>query len=100
MRFGDVRSVDQKQQALALMEESGCETTQPCGPEEWGKLQRALAPEFRLKIFQFKVNTSKLKLEPLYKGQGHGRCLNVLYDNQHYDAILSMSAVTEHPYLM
>ena len=22
-----------------LMEEAGCDTTQPCGPEEWGKLQ-------------------------------------------------------------
>jgi hypothetical protein len=98
MRKGDVRALDQKQQALALMEEAGCDTSQPCGPEEWGKLQRALAPEFRLKIFQFKVNTRRLQLEPLYKGQGHGTCLNVLYDNQHYDAILSMPGVTEHPY--
>jgi hypothetical protein len=96
MRLGDVRSVDQKQQAVALMEEAGCDTTQPCGPEEWSKLQRVLAPEFRLKIFQFKVNTRRLQLEPLYKGWGDGTCLNVLYDNQHYDAILSMPGVTEH----
>jgi hypothetical protein len=98
MRKGDVCSVDQKQQAVALMEEAGCDTTRPCGPEEWSKLQRVLAPEFRLKIFQFKVNTRRLQLEPLYKGWGHGTCLNVLYDNQHYDAILSMPGVTEHPY--
>jgi hypothetical protein len=44
MRKGDVRALDQKQQALALMEEAGCDPTQPCGPEEWGKLQRVLAP--------------------------------------------------------
>jgi hypothetical protein len=98
MRQGDHDSLDQKRQAVALMEEAGCETTQPCGPEEWSKLQRTLAPEFRLKIFQFKVNTRRLQLEPLYKGWGHGTCLNVLYDNQHYDAILSMSGVTEHQY--
>jgi hypothetical protein len=68
MRLGDEQSVDQKRQAVALMEEAGCDTTQPCGPEEWSKLQRVLAPEFRLKIFQFKVNTRHLQLEPLYKG--------------------------------
>jgi hypothetical protein len=54
MRKGDKRSVDQKQQALALMEEAGCDPTQPCGPEEWSKLQQVLAPHYRLKIFQFK----------------------------------------------
>jgi hypothetical protein len=90
MRKGDTKALDQKRQAVALMEEAGCETTQPCGPEEWSKLQRALVPEFRFKIFQFKGNTRRLQLEPLYKGWGHGTCLNVLYDNQHYDAILSM----------
>jgi hypothetical protein len=82
----------------ASSEQAGCDTSQPCGPEEWSKLQQALAPDYRLKIFQFKVNTSKLKLEPLYKGQGHGTCLNVLYDNQHYDTILSMPGVTEHKF--
>jgi hypothetical protein len=93
-----MQALDQKRQALALMEQAGCDTSQPCGPEEWGKLQHVLASNYRLKIFQFKVNTSKLKLEPLYKDQGHGTCLNVLYDKQHYDAILSMSAVTENKY--
>ena len=34
----------------------------------------------------------------LYKGSGNGTCLNVLYDNQHYDAILSMPGVTENKY--
>jgi hypothetical protein len=95
MRLGDTQALEQKRQAVALMEEAGCETTQPCGPEEWSKLQRTLALEFRLKIFQFKVNTRRLQLEPVYKGWGHGTCLNVLYDNQHYDA---MPGVTEHPY--
>jgi hypothetical protein len=38
VRLGDEQSVDQKRQAVALMEEAGCETTQPCGPEEWSKL--------------------------------------------------------------
>jgi hypothetical protein len=96
MRKGDRQDLDQKRQALALMEEAGCETTQPCVPEEWGKLQHVLAPEFRLKIFQFKVNTRRLQLKPRYKGWGQGTCLNVLYDNQHYDAILSMLGVTEY----
>jgi hypothetical protein len=98
MRLGDTQALDQKRQALTLMEEAGCDTTQLCGPEEWGKLQQALAPDYRFKIFQFKVNTQRLQLEPLYKGWGHGTCLNVLYDNQHYDAILSMPGVTEHQY--
>jgi hypothetical protein len=70
MRLGDTQALEQKRQALALMEEAGCETTQPCGPEEWGKLQQVLALEFRLKIFQFKVNTRRLQFEPLYKGGG------------------------------
>jgi hypothetical protein len=39
MRQGDHDSLDQKRQAVALMEEAGCETTQPCCPEEWSKLQ-------------------------------------------------------------
>jgi hypothetical protein len=39
MRQGDTKTLDQKRQAVALMEEAGCETTQPCGPEEWSKLQ-------------------------------------------------------------
>jgi hypothetical protein len=77
MRLGDERSIDQKRQALDLMEEAGCETPLPCGPEEWSKLQRALASEFRLKIFQFKVNTRRLQLQSLYKGWEHGTCLNV-----------------------
>ena len=51
MRLGDQQSADQKRQALALMEEAGCDPTQPCGPEEWEKLQRVLAPEFRLEDF-------------------------------------------------
>jgi hypothetical protein len=98
MRKGDHDSLDQKRQAVALLEEAGCDTSQPCGPEEWGKLQQVLAPEFRLKIFLFKVNTHRLQLEPIYKGLGNGTCLNVLLDNQHYDAILSMPGVTENPY--
>jgi hypothetical protein len=81
MRLGDVRALDQKRQALALMEEAGCDTTQPCGLEEWRTLQHVLAPEIRLKIFQFKVNTRRLQLEPLYKGWRHGTCLNVFFDN-------------------
>jgi hypothetical protein len=39
MRKGDTQALDQKRQALALMESAGCDTTQPCGPEEWSKLQ-------------------------------------------------------------
>jgi hypothetical protein len=72
MRKGDHDSLDQKRQAFTLMESAGCDTSQPCGPEEWGKLQHMLAPEFRLKSFQFKVNTRRLQLEPLYKGWGQG----------------------------
>jgi hypothetical protein len=98
MRKGDMQPLDQKRQTLALMESAGCDTTQPCGPEQWSKFQQTLAPEYRLKIFQFKVNTQRLQLEPLYKGQEHGTCLNVLFDNGHYDAILSMPGVTKHKY--
>jgi hypothetical protein len=80
MRYGDVRALDQKRQALILMESAGCDTTQPSGPKEWSKLQQALAPDYRLKIFQFKINTRRLQLELLYKGWGNGQCINVLFD--------------------
>ena len=98
MRKGDSRALDQKRQALKLMEQAGCDIHQPCGPQEWEKLQEILAPDYRLKIFQFKVNTQRMKLEPLYKGRGNGTCLNVLLDSGHYDAILSMPGVTENIY--
>jgi hypothetical protein len=72
----DVRNVHQKRQALTLMESAGFDTSFPCGPEEWRKLQQGLAPDYRLKIFQFKVDTRRLQLESLYKWWGHGKCLN------------------------
>lgn len=56
----------------------------PCGPEEWNNLQEVLAPEFRLKLFQFKTESTRVKLVPIYKGKGNGICLNVLFDDQHY----------------
>jgi hypothetical protein len=68
MRKGDVRGVDQKQQALAPMEQAVCNISALCGPKEWSKIQQALVPDYYLKIFQFKVNTRRLQLEPLYKG--------------------------------
>jgi hypothetical protein len=80
------------------MESVGCDTTEPCGPEEWSKLQQALAPDYRLKIFQFKVNTWRLQLEPLYKGWDHGKCLIILYNIGHYDTIRSMPGVTDTQY--
>ncbi|XP_048775446.2 uncharacterized protein LOC125680045 [Ostrea edulis] len=98
MRKGDTQSLDQKRQALALMELAGCANDQPCGPQEWEKLHQVLAPEYRLKIFQFKTNTQRLRLNPIYRGQGSGKCLNILLDNEHYDTITSMPGVTENPY--
>lgn len=93
MRKGDFRSVDQKQQAMELMRQAHCDPDMPCEPQEWNKLQEALIPQYRLKIFQFKTGCSRTKLEPLYKGKGHGTCLNILLDKQHYDTILSMPGV-------
>lgn len=80
------------------MKKAHCDPNIPCGPEEWNKLQEVLAPKFRLKIFQFKTGSTRLKLEPIYKGKGNGICLNVLFDDQHYDTILSMPGVTENKY--
>ncbi|XP_061181223.1 uncharacterized protein LOC133189847 [Saccostrea echinata] len=98
MRKGDYKYLDQKNEALALMEQAGCDIHRPCGPEEWGKLQQVLTPRYRLKIFQFKSTSSKLTLEPVYKGYGEGTCLNVLLDDHHYDAIISMPGVTGNQY--
>lgn len=42
--------------------------------------------------------SSRLKLEPIYKGKENGICLNVLFDDQYYDNILSMTGVTENKY--
>lgn len=95
----DCRSAVQKKQALELMELAGCDSTlSSCGPLEQGNLQGVLYPEFRLKIFQFQANSSTLKLEPIYKGYGNGKCLNVLLDQGHYDTILSMPGISEHQY--
>ncbi|XP_061166278.1 uncharacterized protein LOC133175177 [Saccostrea echinata] len=94
MRVGDVRSNDQKNQAKALMEQAGCDIHQSCGPEEWGKLQQVLYPQYRLKIFQIKSMSSKFSLEPIYKGNGQGISLNILLEDHHYHAILSMPGIT------
>ncbi|XP_061170302.1 uncharacterized protein LOC133179605 [Saccostrea echinata] len=98
MRLGDTQSLNQKREAITLMEQAGCDIHRPCGPEEWGKLQQVLAPCYRLKIFQFKSTSSKLSLEPVYKGYGEGTCLNVLLNDHHYDAIISMPGVTGNQY--
>ncbi|XP_062575191.1 uncharacterized protein LOC134237107 [Saccostrea cucullata] len=98
MRLGDVRANDQKNQAIALMEQAECDITQACGYAEWTKLQQVLAPQYRLKIFQFKSTSTKLTLERIFKGWGDGTCLNILLDDHHYDAILSMPGVTGNQY--
>lgn len=61
MRKGDLESVDQKQQAMELMRQAHCDPKMPCGPREWNKLQEALIPQYRLKIFQFKIRCSRTK---------------------------------------
>ncbi|XP_061170591.1 uncharacterized protein LOC133179932 [Saccostrea echinata] len=95
MRKGDFQSSDQKKEALALMEQAGCDIHQSCGPEEWAKLQQVLYPQHRLKIFQIKsTSSSKLIFEPIYKGYGDGIFINVLLKDHHYHAILSMPALT------
>lgn len=51
MRKGDFESEDQKQQAMELMRQAHCDPNMPCGPQEWNKLQEALVPQYRLRIF-------------------------------------------------
>lgn len=80
------------------MELARCDPELHCGPIQWRKLQEILWPEFRLKIFQFETNTRALKLKPIYKGHGDGKCLNVLLDRGHYDTIRSMPGVSEYKY--
>lgn len=50
MRKGDKDFLDQKRQAIGLMELAGCPIKKTCDPQEWGKLQQVLAPDFRLEI--------------------------------------------------
>ncbi|XP_062574745.1 uncharacterized protein LOC134236588 [Saccostrea cucullata] len=97
MRKG-VQYLDQKNEAIALMEQAGCDITQACRAPEWPKLQEVLAPQYRLKIFQFKSTSTKLCLERIFKGWGDGTCLNILLDNRHCDAIISMPGVTGNQY--
>lgn len=78
---------------MELVRQAHCDPNMPCGPQEWNKLQEAIVSQYRLKIFQFKTGCSRTKLEPLYKGKGHGTCLNILLDKQHYDTILSIPGV-------
>ncbi|XP_062575961.1 uncharacterized protein LOC134237834 [Saccostrea cucullata] len=96
--YAEGRSLDQKREAIALMEQAECDITQACGYAEWMKLQQVLAPQYRLKIFQFKSTSTKLTLERIFKGWGDGTCLNILLDDHHYDAIISMPGVTGNPY--
>lgn len=98
IKRNDILSPQQKKEALELMKKAHCDANLPCGPEEWNKLQEVLLPEYRLKIFQFKTVSSRLKLEAIYKGKGNGKCLNVLLDDEHYDTILSMPGLTENKY--
>ena len=44
------------------MESADCDINQPCGPHKWENLQRILAPEYRLKTFQFKTGVHRLTL--------------------------------------
>ena len=80
----DILSPQQRDQAVNLMEFSDCPLDRPCGPREWDKLQDALLPQFRLKVYEFKKGTPRLELLPLYKGKGDGICLNVSLDQGHY----------------
>ncbi|XP_062616823.1 uncharacterized protein LOC134278530 [Saccostrea cucullata] len=98
MRLGDFKSLDQKQEAIALMKQARSDINQPCRPKEWEKLQQVLAPRYQLKIFQFKSTSTKLCLEPIYKGWGDRTYLNILLDEEHCDAILSMPGVTGNQY--
>ncbi|XP_022295019.2 uncharacterized protein LOC111105138 [Crassostrea virginica] len=94
----DILSPQQRDQAVNLMELSDCPLDRPCGPREWDKLQDALLPQFRLKVYEFKKGTPRLELLPLYKGKGDGICLNVLLDQGHYDTIVSMPGVLGYQY--
>lgn len=78
IKRNDILSPQQKKEALDLMKRAHCDPNIPCDPEEWNKLQEVLAPEFRLKIFQFKTVSSRLKLEPIYKGKGNGICYDIM----------------------
>lgn len=98
IKRNDILSPQQKKEALELMKKAHCDANLPCGPLEWNKLQEVLLPEYRLKIFQFKTVSSRLKLEAIYKGKGNGKCLNVLLNDEHYDTILSMPGLTEKQY--
>ena len=82
------------------MNTSECDIYQPCGPREWDKLQKGLAPRYRLKIYEFKKGAPRLELIPIYKGTGNVTCLNILldHDHDHYDTILSMPGVLAYPY--
>ena len=40
----------------------------------------------------------RMRLKPLYRGKGSGFPIHILYDDHHYDCIVSMSGFLEHSY--
>ena len=93
---------DQTDEAKALCIEAGVSSDHGCGPVEWEKFQKVLGPAYRIKIFQQNAQSRKLKFDLLYKGNvsNHLRPVNlyVLFNDNHYDAITSMSGVIEKSY--
>ena len=87
-----------RKKLVELMKSAEWDINQPCGSHESENLQRVLAPEYRLKFFQFKIGACRLTLEPVYNGLRTGTRLNVLLDEEHNNTILSMPGVLGCPY--
>ena len=99
LRQGDVqRHTLQRREAHALMQQAGCDPQRESGPEEWHRFQTVLSPLYRLKIYELDTTTKRLRLKPLYRGKGSGFPIHILYDDHHYDCIVSMSGFLDHNY--
>ena len=93
------RFQDHTDKAEALCDEAGVSSDHSCGPVEWETFQKVPGLAYRIKIFQQNAKSRKLNsicctrktyLRPVN--------LYVLFNDNHYDAITSISGLIEKQY--
>lgn len=92
-------SVQQTNEALALLQAAGIPEGTTCGPTEWALCQQALYPHYKLQIYGLSLSTRKPDV--LYAGDPMcmGTSLHLYYDDKgHYDVITSMPGFTSSEY--
>ena len=79
----------QKNEAMELLRQVNIRPDQPCGVEEYNKIQGHLYPEYVIKIHAQNLG-SELLFKPPRMAQG-SRALHVYYSDNHYDCITSIT---------